>query len=242
MTWLGNVLAWCALIWRMRDPPALFHHLHGLNWYRQAVWDTLPHREESPANARLAGQSVLELGCAGGDFCADIAAQGANVHGIDRSTEMVRRATLAHSTVQFQQADALALPFESAQFDIVFAASLLNVVSDPARVLREMARVCRPGGTLALLVPAAGFSKSQAQQWVTAQGYTSKEAAGYFAWNQLAKKVDAAQLSEWLSAAGLGNARVEQRLLLGGLVWSLQVYPPHGNKCSSDASTKGTGS
>jgi phosphatidylethanolamine/phosphatidyl-N-methylethanolamine N-methyltransferase len=44
--------------------------------------------------------------------------------------------------------DAAALTFPSHSFDIVYAPYLINVVSDPLAVVREMRRVCRPGGKL----------------------------------------------------------------------------------------------
>ena len=202
------------------DPPSLFHHLHSLDWYRGALVGALPHVPKD-----LAGKSVLEVGCATGDFCGDMSALGARVFGVDISDNMVRRAKLSHKSVQFDVADAQSLPYGDRTFDVVFAASLLNVVNDPPRVLREMVRVCRPGGALALLVPAAEFRAAEAKRWVVTQGLTAKESAAYMAWHRLAKKVSADKLTHWINDAGLANARVESHRLLGGLVRVLQVYP-----------------
>lgn len=220
MTWLESTAAWAEMVKLFLNPPSLFNHLHSLDWYRGALMGTLPQAPED-----LAGKSVLEIGCATGDFCSDMAALGATVRGVDRSHDMVQRAMLAHGSVRFDVADALSLPCDDHQFDVVFAASLLNVVGNPSGVLREMARVCSPGGVLALLVPAAEFTTLAAKRWVLAQGLTAKEAVAYMAWHRLAKKVGTDQISQWIHAAGLARARVASQSLLGGLVRVVHVYP-----------------
>jgi phosphatidylethanolamine/phosphatidyl-N-methylethanolamine N-methyltransferase len=47
--------------------------------------------------------------------------------------------------------DAANLTFENDSFDIVYAPYVISVVSDPIRVVREMRRVCRPGGKMIIL-------------------------------------------------------------------------------------------
>ena len=47
--------------------------------------------------------------------------------------------------------DAAALTFADASFDIVYAPYLVNCVSDPLKVVREMCRVCKPGGKIVIL-------------------------------------------------------------------------------------------
>ncbi|WP_280191379.1 class I SAM-dependent methyltransferase [Delftia sp. PS-11] len=210
--------AWLEMARLLLHPPALFHHLHGLDWYRHALWEAL-----RLAPADLAATSCLEIGCATGDFCGGLAAQGARVHGIDRSPDMVRRARQAHPGVRFTEADALALPFGESGFDIVYAASLLNVVDDPVRVLREMARVCRPAGVLVILVPVEGFGTAQARRWTAAQALSPREAAAYMAWHRLARKIPAARLQQWVDEAGIGHARVQAWPLLGGMVQAAHV-------------------
>jgi demethylmenaquinone methyltransferase/2-methoxy-6-polyprenyl-1,4-benzoquinol methylase len=77
------------------------------------------------------------------------------VVGIDQSAEMLdegrRRVALAAATgkVRLQQGDARSLPFESGQFDALTFTYLLRYVDDPAATLRELARVVKPGGTIA---------------------------------------------------------------------------------------------
>jgi demethylmenaquinone methyltransferase / 2-methoxy-6-polyprenyl-1,4-benzoquinol methylase len=85
------------------------------------------------------------------------------VVGVDRTPEMLeegrRRVALAAATrkVRLVEGDARALPFEDGQFDALTFTYLLRYVDDPAATLRELARVVRPGGTIAGLefaVPA----------------------------------------------------------------------------------------
>jgi demethylmenaquinone methyltransferase / 2-methoxy-6-polyprenyl-1,4-benzoquinol methylase len=85
------------------------------------------------------------------------------VVGVDRTPEMLdegrRRVALAAASrqIRLQEGDARALPFEDGQFDALTFPYLLRYVDDPAATLRELARVVRPGGTIAALefgVPA----------------------------------------------------------------------------------------
>ncbi len=77
------------------------------------------------------------------------------VVGIDQSPEMLeegrRRLALAAATrkVRLQEGDARNLPFEDGQFDALTFTYLLRYVEDPPAVLRELARVVKPGGTIA---------------------------------------------------------------------------------------------
>lgn len=217
---LKNLVAWMEMAKLLLNPPALFHHLHSLNWYRGALLGTLPRTQ-----ADMPGASILEVGCATGDFCADLAEMGAVVHGVDRSANMVGKAKLAHRGPKFSNADVLSLPFEMATFDIVFAASLLNVLNDPVRALREMVRVCRPDGVVALLVPAAEFGTVQARCWAAEQGLDTQETAAYMAWHRFARKLSNDQLMQWIDEATLEPARVESKVLLGGLARVIHLYP-----------------
>ncbi len=77
----------------------------------------------------------------------------ARVHGIDRSAEMIRRATAKARAkglkVAFTKADAAKLPFEDAEFDTVICECTLCFL-DKERVLAEMVRVVRPGGCVGI--------------------------------------------------------------------------------------------
>jgi demethylmenaquinone methyltransferase / 2-methoxy-6-polyprenyl-1,4-benzoquinol methylase len=77
------------------------------------------------------------------------------VVGIDRTPEMLdegrRRVALAAATrkIRLQEADARSLPFEDGQFDALTFTYLLRYVDDPVATLAELARVVKPGGSIA---------------------------------------------------------------------------------------------
>lgn len=220
MSWATTTVAWAELIRLTLNPPSLFSHLYGRSWYRSALMDAMP----LPPHG-LRGKSVLDIGCASGDFCGELAAHGALVHGIDRSRRMLKHARSRHRAVRFYVGDAMHLPYGPEEFDVVFAASLLNAVDDPTSMLREMARVCAPGGTVAVVVPAAEFDTTAAKSWVAREGLGPRDAVAYTAWHLLAKKVSASQLHRWVAHAGLEHARIDSFGMLGGLARAVHIYP-----------------
>jgi ubiquinone/menaquinone biosynthesis C-methylase UbiE len=101
-----------------------------------------------------AGLRVLEVGCGLGDDAAALAglvAPPGTVVGVDGSRAMVEAARKRHEGIEglsFKVADAAALPFNAATFDGCRTDRVLQHIGDPAAVVREMARVLRPGGAL----------------------------------------------------------------------------------------------
>jgi SAM-dependent methyltransferase len=98
------------------------------------------------------GRRVLELGCGAAAGARWLDGQGADVVALDLSAGMLRHARLAEDRsgvrVPLVQADALALPFADGAFDIVCTAfGAVPFVADSGAVMREVARVLRPGGT-----------------------------------------------------------------------------------------------
>jgi ubiquinone/menaquinone biosynthesis C-methylase UbiE len=103
------------------------------------------------------GQSVLDVGCGTGD---DVAAMAGAVGpsgravGVDSSEGMISEAVSRHGGlpgVSFDVGDAHRLPFESESFDGCRSERVLQHVDDPDRSVREMARVLKRGGRLALI-------------------------------------------------------------------------------------------
>ena len=71
--------------------------------------------------------------------------------GVDFTPEMLELARKKAPDLEFQEADGCALPFENDRFDAVTISFGLRNMSDPERGVAEMARVCRPGGVVAIL-------------------------------------------------------------------------------------------
>ena len=119
-------------------------------------------------DARLLGdlrdRRVLELGCGAAAGARWLKTQGAEVAALDLSAGMLRHAREAANRsgvrVPLVQADALALPFADGAFDVVCTAfGAVPFVADSGAVMREVARVLRPGGSWV-------FSITHPMRWI----------------------------------------------------------------------------
>jgi SAM-dependent methyltransferase len=149
------------------DCPADWHDTETRAFFavRASTWDTR-FGDDAPAYARAVGELGLtvdavavDVGCGTGRALpalhAAVGPQG-TVIGIDYTEPMLRaaeelgRARVAHLLL----ADARRLPLADASVDGVFAAGLVGHLPDVDTVLTELARVCRPGGRMALFHPS----------------------------------------------------------------------------------------
>jgi len=101
------------------------------------------------------GDRVLEVGVGTG-INAGLYPRDCSVTGIDLSAPMLEKARerIARKSirnVRLLEMDAADLKFSTDTFDIVYAPYLISVVPDPVAVVREMHRVCRPGGRIIVL-------------------------------------------------------------------------------------------
>jgi ubiquinone/menaquinone biosynthesis C-methylase UbiE len=109
---------------------------------------------------------VLDVGTGTGALLRELVASGARpeqVAGVDASTRMLERAHSAElpGGWRLERADARELPFGDESFSLVFAAYLLNVLSDEdgTAVLRDVHRVLVPGGRLVVVSPVVPSSR-----------------------------------------------------------------------------------
>jgi SAM-dependent methyltransferase len=112
-----------------------------------------PLARELTAFAGVAGQA-LDVGCGTGRLTAVLAELlGAeNVAGVEPSEPFAAAARERVPGAEIVQGSAEALPFEDDRFDAVLSQLVVNFMADAERGLREMARVARPGGTVAACV------------------------------------------------------------------------------------------
>ena len=98
------------------------------------------------------GDRVLDACCGTGDLAIAARRHGAgSVVGLDFSEQMLERARRKAPELEWVQGDALALPFEDASFDAVTVGFGIRNVDDLETGLRELRRVLRPGGRVAIL-------------------------------------------------------------------------------------------
>lgn len=98
---------------------------------------------------------VLDVACGTGIVARNalqVVGDDGYVAGLDRTPAMLRTAARIEPGVDWRLGDAADLPFDDESFDVVLSQAGLMFFSDKAKAVREMRRVLRPGGRLAILV------------------------------------------------------------------------------------------
>lgn len=105
---------------------------------------------EAMLNVSEVGNSTifLDVGCGAGGASALARKRGAEVHGVDVAKELLSFARLQVPDGTFQVGDIENLPYKDGMFDLVFASNSLQYSEDRLAALRELKRVCKPGGVI----------------------------------------------------------------------------------------------
>jgi demethylmenaquinone methyltransferase / 2-methoxy-6-polyprenyl-1,4-benzoquinol methylase len=179
------------------------------------------------------GETVLDVATGTGLVARELVQRkGCRVVGLDQSAEMLAVARRrVPPGVELVEGDAERLPFADGSFDGLTFTYLLRYVDDPAATLRELARVVRPGGTVAMLefavpgltrpawelyvrVGLPGLGRLISPGWEEVGRFLGPSIRGFWARHPLRR------LLELWRAAGIEDVR-HRRLSLGGgiVVW-----------------------
>jgi SAM-dependent methyltransferase len=147
--------------------------------YERLAETFAPIHERVVAALRLEPSSrMLDVACGTGGVAIRVARLGAEVVGLDISADQLakaRRAAAAEGlAIRFDEGDAQQLPYANAEFDAVASVFGAIFAPDHERTASELARVCRPGGRLALTAwPKDAWSEVHARagrEWPEGEG------------------------------------------------------------------------
>jgi demethylmenaquinone methyltransferase/2-methoxy-6-polyprenyl-1,4-benzoquinol methylase len=175
---------------------------------------------------------VLDVATGTGAVARELLAQkGCTVVGLDQSPEMLAEARRRlPAEVKLIEARAEQLPFPDAAFDAVTFTYLLRYVDDPGAALRELARVVRPGGTVAGLefavphgvwrplwelyvrVGLPGAGRAISRGWADVGDFLGPSIRGFY------DRYPEERLLELWWDAGIRDARAQRLSLGGGIV------------------------
>ncbi|MDP3893724.1 class I SAM-dependent methyltransferase [Nocardioides sp.] len=111
------------------------------------------------------GDRVLDMGCGGGRHAFEMYRRGADVIAFDQDADELSGVrdlfvameeageVPAGAEADVKEGDALSLPFADEEFDRIVAAEVLEHIPADIQAIAELARVLRPGGTIAVSVP-----------------------------------------------------------------------------------------
>jgi SAM-dependent methyltransferase len=135
---------------------AVYTHGHHESVLRSHRWRTAENSAAYLLPHLRAGMSLLDVGCGPGTITVDLAARVApgRVTAVEATADALalgreHAANAGAATIDFAVSDVHALDLPDDTFDVVHAHQVLQHVADPVQALREMRRVCRPGGIVA---------------------------------------------------------------------------------------------
>jgi ubiquinone/menaquinone biosynthesis C-methylase UbiE len=166
---------------------------------------------------------ALDVGCGPGSLVRRLAREVAFAYGCDADRGMIDQAQkLADEAglrnVAFRVGTLPDLPYPPDQFDAVTATNVIFLQRNPPSAVREMARVCQPGGVVAMLNPSPQMSVAAATAHADQHGLTDLNRVSFINWGNIAEQAQRfseQQITKMFEAAGLSEIVIEAKI--GGL-------------------------
>lgn len=122
---------------------------------REAMAQSALHFYEKRINLKSA--RVLEIGCGTGDFSMMLARAGASVVALEISQQRIdalrKRSEGKGLTLDFVKGDAQSTTFGDETFDFILCRNVIEHVSNPSKLISEMARILKPGCAIQITAP-----------------------------------------------------------------------------------------
>ena len=135
--------------------PDVYTHGHHESVLRSHRWRTAENSAAYLLPHLTPRARILDIGCGPGTITVDLADRVPRGHvtGIDAAPDIIEQArglTRGRGTLDFAAGDVSAFGDPAGAFDVVHAHQVLQHLGDPVQALREMRRVTRPGGLIAV--------------------------------------------------------------------------------------------
>jgi ubiquinone/menaquinone biosynthesis C-methylase UbiE len=196
----------------LQGPPAWDHVAER---YDEAAFTFEPFAEALVEATQVGeGDKVLDVGCGTGISTFPAAARAGCAVGLDLAEPMLRAAARKAlglpGQVGFVQGTAEALPFPAGVFDVALCNFGPHLFAHPPQGLREMARVLRPGGRLAVTVPAP----QHVEEWVDRfLAVLAREGLLHEFLAQGPLRSSRERVTQMLAAAGLDQALIAEKIV-----------------------------
>lgn len=174
-----------------------------------STWMTRLHDRLITMTSSWEQLSVLDVGCGTGRLLLKGANPSTKLTGVDISRGMVERASeifaassIPESNYHFLVADAEQLPFAEEQFHLVLSTCVIFLLPNPEAALKEMYRVLKPGGEIALINPTIHLNMRLAEELIEKWNYHGADASTLRQWGKVSERrhqFDEKYLEELLS-------------------------------------------
>jgi ubiquinone/menaquinone biosynthesis C-methylase UbiE len=154
---------------------------------------------------------VLDVGCGPGSLARHLARDGHTVTGVDADPLMIDRAQYLATNVSgvtFEVGDVRNLRFDEGAFDAALATNVIFLLPDPLLGLKQMTRVVRPGGLVAMLNPSPKMSVAAAEAQADEHRLEGFPRVSLINWARAAeanRRLSVEEAGSLFTAAGLVN-------------------------------------